>query len=26
VQITIRAPLDAEFQGIVDTFGNTQPH
>ncbi len=26
VQITIRAPLDAEFQRIVDTFGNTQPH
>jgi tRNA pseudouridine65 synthase len=26
VQITIRAPLDAVFQRIVDTFGNTQPH
>ena len=26
VQTTIRAPLDAEFQRIVDIFGNTQPH
>ena len=25
-QITIRAPLDAEFQRIVDLFDTTQPH